>query len=103
MLPTLEELMRYLGIDYPDEMVTANVADALKDAEAYLQSSVGADVFDLLPNDPKVARLLKVYTKDFYDERGTSAKAGNAKRAMVHSMEWQLRLELARKREEATA
>jgi hypothetical protein len=101
-MPTITEVLQYLGIDYADEVVTANVTRALDDAKAYLQSAVGADVFELLPDDPKVGRLVLTYLQELYDERGTtSAKAGNAKREMIHSMEWQLRLELARKREEA--
>lgn len=103
-MPTIIEALQYLGIDYADDVVTANVTRALNDAKAYLQSAVGADVFDLLPDDPKVGRLVLTYLQELYDERSTtSAKAGNAKREMVHSMEWQLRLELARKREEAAA
>lgn len=102
-MPTITDALLYLGIDYADEAVTANVTRALNDAKAYLQSAVGADVFELLPDDPKVGRLVLTYLQELYDERSTtSAKAGNAKREMVHSMEWQLRLELARKREEAS-
>ena len=103
-MPTIADALLYLGIDYADETVRANVTRALNDAQGYLQSAVGADVFDLLPEDPKVGRLVLTYLQELYDERGaTSAKAGNAKREMIHSMEWQLRLELARKREEATS
>lgn len=102
-MPTVDEIMQHLGIDYADEAILANVTCALDDAKSYLQSAVGADVFELLPDDPKVKRLVKIYAKEMYDERGSSAKAGNAKREMVHSMEWQLKLELARKREEAAS
>lgn len=98
---TIEEALAHLGIDYADETVTRNVASALKDAESYLQSAVGADIFELLPHDDKAERLVKCYLSDLYDERGTSAKAGNAKREMIHSMELQLKLELARIRESA--
>lgn len=101
-MPTIEDALLYLGIDYADEMVTANVTRALNDAKGYLRSAVGEDVFDLLPEDPKVGRLVLTYLQELYDERSTtSAKSGNAKREMVNSMEWQLRMELARKREEA--
>lgn len=102
MALTVDELMQHLGIDERDELVVANVTSALTDAEAYLKGVVGDDVFDLLPEDPKVDRLWKVYAQEIYDERSTSAKAGNAKREMVHSMEWQLKMELARAREEAS-
>lgn len=98
--PSTEELLRHLGIDYVDEVISANVDSAFMDALTYLQSVVGEDVFDLLPNDRKVWRLVKIYTQELYDERGaTSTKANNAKRDMVHSLELQLRLELSRARE----
>jgi len=99
---TINEALDHLGIDYADEKVTRNVASALKDAQRYLQGTVGADVFDLLPDDERVERLVKVYLTEIYDEPSTSAKAGNAKRDMVFSMELQLKMELARLREGAT-
>ena len=100
--PSTEELLRYLGIDYADEVVTANVESAFADALIYIQSAIGEDLFDILPDDRKVWRLVKIYTQELYDERGTtSAKANNAKREMVHSLELQLRLELSRAREAA--
>ena len=98
---TIDEALEHLGIDYADEKVTRNVAAALKDAQTYLRSVVGDDVFELLPHDDKAERLVKCYLAEIYDERSTSAKVGNAKREMVHSMELQLRLELARARETA--
>jgi uncharacterized phage protein (predicted DNA packaging) len=100
-MPTVEDFLRYLGYDQTDAMIQKNATSALEDAKAYVQGALGEDAFELLPNNPKLNRLVKVYAKDLYDERGsTSAKAGNAKRDMIHSMELQLRLELARKREE---
>lgn len=101
---TLEEALRHLGYDEVDDAITATVADELEEVKSYLQGAVGADIFDLMPEDPRVGILLKAYLDDVHDDRGTtSAKAGNAKRELVHSTEWQLRLELARKREEASA
>ena len=100
---TINEALDHLGIDYADEKVTRNVGSALKDAQRYLQGTVGADVFDLLPDDERVERLVKVYLAEIYDEPSTtSAKANNAKRDMVFSMELQLKMELARLREGAT-
>lgn len=101
---TIEEALRHLGYDQTDPVVVSNVTAALRDAESYLQGAVGDDVLELLPDDPKADRLVKTYLEEMYDERGlTSAKAGNAKREMVHSLEWQLRMKLARMREEAAA
>lgn len=101
MALTVDELLLHMGIDERDAQIIANATSALDDAEAYLKSTIGDDVFELLPEDPKVTRLWKVYAQDMYDERSTSAKVGSAKREMVHSMEWQLRMELARAREGA--
>lgn len=99
MALTVDELLQHMGIDERDAQIVANATSALDDAEAYLRSSIGDDVFELLPGEPKVTRLWKLYAQDLYDERSTSAKVGSAKREMVHSMEWQLRMELARARE----
>lgn len=103
-MPTLIDFLLYLGYDETDDNITRNANSALESAKSYVKRAVGDDVFELLPNDPTVVELVKIFGKDFYDERGsTSAKAGNAQRAMVQSMMLQLRLELSRKREEATA
>jgi hypothetical protein len=99
---TLTEALRHLGYDEVDEVITEKVTSELAEAGQYLQGAVGEDIFDLLPDDPRVDILLKAYLDDLHDDRGTtSAKANNAKRDLVHSTEWQLRLTLSRKREEA--
>lgn len=100
-MPDINDFLKYLGYDEVDDLVRTNAVSALNSAGRYLQGVVGEDVFELLPDDPRVTELVKIYAKDFYDERSTSAKSGNAKRAMVHSMEWQLRLELSHLREQA--
>lgn len=99
---TIEDALDHLGYDEVDEKITKTVTEELEGAKSYLQGAVGADIFELMPNEPRVDILLKAYIDDQHDDRGTtSAKAGNAKREMIHSTEWQLKLELARKREEA--
>lgn len=107
MVLTVDELLQHMGFDERDDQIVANANSALDDAEAYLKSVIGEDVFDLLPEDPKVVRLWKMYATEFYDTRSTSgstgAKAGSAKSALVNDLEWQLRMELARTREEAGA
>lgn len=107
MALTVDELLQHMGFDERDAQIVVNATSALEDAEAYLKSAIGEDLFDLLPEDPKVTRLWKIYATDFYDNRSsntsTSAKTGNAKSAMVHDLEWQLKMELSRAREEAGA
>ena len=43
-MPTIEDVLAYLGIDYADEIVTKNVQSALNTAKQVLLGSVGADV-----------------------------------------------------------
>ena len=101
---TIDDALLHLGYDEPDDVITRKVTAELDEAEAYLQGAVGLDVFDLLPGDPRVNILLKAYLDDLHDDKGTtSAKAGNAKRELIHSTEVQLKMELVRAREEASA
>lgn len=100
-MPTIEDVLAYLGIDYADEVVTRNVESAMATAKQVLLGSVGEDVETYLPDDPRIAELVKIYVDDLYSERGLSAKVSNATRQLVNTMEWQLRLELARAKEQA--
>lgn len=98
-MPTIEEALQALGIDYTDEAVTANVTRKLAAANKRLQRAVGDDVWELLPEDPQAKELLFAYLEESYNEQGViSAKTSNARRAMVSDTELQLRLELARLR-----
>lgn len=99
---TVIDALQHLGYDVADDVITKNVANELEGAKAYLQGAVGPDIFELMPEDPRLDILLKAYLDDQHDDRGTtSAKANNAQRGLVSSTEQQLRLELVRKREEA--
>lgn len=98
---TIGDVMDHIGIDYADETVTKNVEKAWKTAEQVMLGSVGDDVRQYLPDDPRVDDLVLIYADDLYSERGVSAKVGNATRQMVSTMELQLRLELARAKEKA--
>ena len=99
-MPTVEEALMYLGIDYADEVVTANVKRALATAVKTLHGSVGKDVDILMPNDPQAKELVLIFADDLYTNRGVSAKVSGATRRMVADMELQLRLELRQRREE---
>ena len=102
-MPTIDEALQYLGIDYADDMVTANVTRALATAEKVLRGAVGEDVETYLPGDPRVAELVLIYLDDLYSDRGVSAKVTGATRRLVADMELQLRLELRRAKKEAGA
>jgi hypothetical protein len=102
-VPTYEEALAYLGIDYPDEVVQRNVNRALATAQKTLLGAVGDDVEQYLPDDPRVKEVVLIYTDDLYSNRGVSAKVSGATRKLVFDMVQQLRLELRMAREEAGA
>ena len=102
-MPTYEEALDYLGIDYADEVVERNVKRALATAVKTLKGAVGNDVETLLPGDERVKELALIYTDDLYTNRGVSAKVSNAIRLSVATMELQLRLELRQLREKVRA
>lgn len=102
-MPTIEEALQHLGYDYTDAAILSNVTRSLRAADSYLRGAVGEDVWTLLPYDDLARELVLLYLDDLVSERGTSAKAGTAKRDMVHTMELQLRLRLNMAREAAQA
>lgn len=93
-MPTVEEVLSYLGIDYADEMVTRNVERAIKTADAYLKGSVGKD-YPI--DDPRAKELSLIVISDLYDNRGLSEKVSGNVRRLVNDFSLQLRLELRRK------
>lgn len=101
-MPTYEEALVYLGIDYADDVVQQNLTRALAAARTTLHGSLGADVDTLMPDDGRVKELVLIYTDDLYTNRGVSAKVSNATRLSVATMELQLRMELRRLREGAS-
>lgn len=101
-MPTLQDALNHLGIDYEDTVVSANVQRALNTAVKTMHGAVGVDVETYLPNDPRIDELVLIYTDDLYSERGVSAKVSNATRLMVNTMELQLRMELREAKEAAS-
>lgn len=99
MMPTVKEALVYLGIDYEDTVVTANVQRALNTAVKTLHGAVGADIEEYMPGDPRAVELVFIYLDDLYSNRGVSAKVSNATRQLVATMEMQLKLELRQARE----
>lgn len=100
-MPTIEDALNYIGIDYTDAMVEANASRALKAARATVLGAVGKDVETYLPDDPRVNEMILIFFEDLYSQRGVSAKVSGATRRLVFDMEWQLKMELRKKREEA--
>lgn len=101
-MPTFDEVLTYLGLDYVDDVIINNVERALATAARTLRGAVGFDVEQLLPDDERVKELVLIYTDDLYSNRGVSAKVSAATRHMVQTMELQLKMELRKLREEAS-
>ena len=102
-MPTVEEALIYLGIDYADDVVTANVARALASAVKTLHGSVGEDIEEYMPDDPRAKELALLYLDDLYTNRGLAYKQIGSQRRLIADMEWQLRLELRQLKEAARA
>jgi len=92
-MPTVEEVLAYLGIDYADDMVTRNVERSIQTADAYLKGSIGANY---PADDPRVKELALIFISDLYDNRGMIEKTAGNVRRLVDDMSLQLRLELSR-------
>lgn len=102
-MPTIDDCLAYLGIDYADALITKNVTRALKTAIAVLHGAVGKNVEILLPDDERISELVLIYMDDLYSQKGVSAKVTGSTRRMVADMEEQLRRELQIIQEEAGA
>lgn len=98
---TTTDVLEHLGYDQADEVIERKAARALETAQLTLRGAVGEDIEDFLLGDSRAESLVFMYIDDLWDERGTSAKVSGATRRLTHTLEWQLKLELQRKREAA--
>lgn len=92
-MPTVEEVLIYLGIDYADDMINANITRCINTANVYLQSSIGATYPD---DDPRVKELALLVISDLYNNREMTEKSAGNVRRLFDDMCLQLRLELSR-------
>lgn len=93
MVVTIEEVKAYLGIDYADDMVNANIERAINTANAYLKGSIGNDY---PTDDPRAKELALIIVSDLYDNRGLQSTISGNTRRLVDDLSLQLRLELRR-------
>ena len=92
-MPTLDEVLAYLGIDYADDMVTRNVNRAILTADQYLKGAIG----DNYPtDDPRAKELALIFIADLYDNRSMIEKVSGNTRRLVDDFMLQLKLELLR-------
>ena len=92
-LVSVEEVLAYLGIDYSDDMVTANIERVIKTADAYLKGSIGENY---PVDDPRSKELALIIISDLYDNRGLNSTVSGNTRKLVDDLSLQLRLELRR-------
>ena len=90
---SVDEVLAYLGIDYSDEMVNANIERAIKTADAYLKGSIG-ETYPV--DDPRSKELALIIISDLYDKRGLNETVSGNTRRLVDDLSLQLRLELRR-------
>lgn len=92
---SVDEVLKYLGIDYADNMVTANIQRAIKTADFYLKGSIGENY---PVEDPRAKELALIVVADLYDNRGltVSTNVSANTRKLVDDMSLQLSLELRR-------
>lgn len=95
-MPTQSEVLMYLGIDYADDAIKANVDRAIMTADAYLKGAIGKDY---PKDDPRAKELALIFISDLYDNRGMIEKVSGNVRRLVDDMTLQLRLELRQSEE----
>lgn len=64
---TPEDLLAYLGIDYADDMVNKNIANAIAYADGELRESVSTSYFTY--NHPLLRELALLYAAASYEKR----------------------------------
>ena len=92
-MPTIEEVLAYLGYDVSDNMVRKNVERSIQTADYYLRGSIGENYPE---DDPRIKELALIFISDIYENRGMIEKTSGNVRRLVDDMSLQLRLELNR-------
>lgn len=90
-MPTLEDVLDYLGYDYADDNIKRNINRAISTAEAYLKGSLGKDY---PVDDPRVKELALIVIADLYENRTINDKVSGNVRKLVNDFELQIRLEM---------
>lgn len=89
---TADDLLAYLGIDYPDHIVTRNIKRAINTADGELRESVSENY----PVDhPLTKELALIYASNAYENRGEISLSNN-ERKLSNDLALKLRLYLRR-------
>jgi uncharacterized phage protein (predicted DNA packaging) len=92
-LVSITDVKNYLGIDYSDEMIDANINRMIKSADSYLKGAIGEDYPS---NDPRAVELALMIISDLYDNRDLADKSSGNVRRFIQDATLQLKLELQR-------
>lgn len=96
MVVTLDEVINYLGMDYPDDMAKSNINRAIKTADSYLKGSIG-EGYPI--DDPRAKELALFIISDLYDNRGLH-EMSKYTRKLADDISLQIRLEMRRRSKE---
>jgi len=88
---TAEAVRQWLGIDFNDADVEANIDALIQTANAYMVGALGENYPKA---DARVIQVQKALIADLYDHRELSDKVSGATRRLVDSMLLQVRLEM---------
>ena len=88
---TAEAVRQWLGIDFNDADVEANIDALIQTANAYMVGALGENYPQ---DDARVIQVQKALIADLYDHRELSDKVSGATRRLVDSMLLQVRLEM---------
>lgn len=90
---SITDVKNYLGIDYSDEMIDANINRMIKSADSYLKGAIGEDYPS---DDPRAVELALMIISDLYDNRDLADKSSGNVRRFIQDATLQLKLELQR-------
>lgn len=90
---SVTDVKNYLGIDYSDEMINANINRMIKSADSYLKGAIGEDYPS---DDPRAVELALMIISDLYDNRDLADKSSGNVRRFIQDATLQLKLELQR-------
>lgn len=90
---SITDVKNYLGIDYSDEMIDANINRMIKSADSYLRGAIGEDYPS---EDPRAVELALMIISDLYDNRDLADKSSGNVRRFIQDATLQLKLELQR-------
>jgi hypothetical protein len=91
---SVDDLRGFLGIDYEDDMVDANIKTCLYSARAWACGAIGDSVFAKFEDDARLDRLLLVVASDFYNNRDYEGKYSGLRSRLITDIVMQLKMEV---------